>query len=125
MECNKTSIRPAIVTEKMAESSAEQFQNEVLCPILKLQNDLLLAIVKHFLQKRKVKFVGLSRQARLDWIAHSLRHDNRMRGLLLGTVIGHFTMEEWNIFEKDESEFRRRITEMMTKRVQDQVEVLL
>ncbi|MFN7115369.1 MAG: glyoxalase [Saprospiraceae bacterium] len=125
MECNKKSIRPAIVTEKAAESAAEQFQNEVLRPILKLQNDLLLAIVRHFLQKRKVKFASLSKQARLDWIAHSLRHDNRMRGLLLGTVIGQFTPEEWAVFEKDEAEFRRRITEMMTKRLQDQVEGLL
>ncbi len=125
MECNKTSIRPAIVTEKAAESSAKQFQNEVLRPILKLQNDLLLAIVRHFLQKRKVKFASLSKPARLEWIAHSLRQDNRMRDLLLGTVIGHFTIEEWHIFEKDESEFRRRITEMLTKRLQDQVALLI
>lgn len=125
MQCNKTSIRPAIVTEKAAESVAEQFQNEVLRPILKLQNELLLAIVRHFLQERKVKFAGMSKQARLDWIAHSLRHDNRMRGLLLGTIIGHFTMEEWQIYQENEAEMRRRITEMMTKRVQDQVEGLL
>ncbi len=124
MECNKISIRPAIVTEKTAESAAEQFQNEVLRPILKLQNDLLLAIFKHFLVKRKVKFNGMSKEKRLEWIAHSLRQDNRLRGLLLGTVIGHFTIEEWNIFEKDEAEFRRRIFDMMTKRLQDQVETL-
>jgi hypothetical protein len=122
MEDLKKTIRPAIVTEKVAETGSEQFQNEVLRPILKLQNDLLLAIVRHFLQKRKVKFEILSKQARLDWIAHSLRNDLRMRDLLLGTIIGHFTNEEWQVFQSDEAELTRRITEMMTRRIQDSIQ---
>jgi hypothetical protein len=122
MEDLKKTIRPAIVTEKVAETGSEKFQNEVLRPILKLQNDLLLAIVRHFLQKRKVKFEILSKQARLDWIAHSLRNDLRMRDLLLGTIIGHFTNEEWQVFQSDEAELTRRITEMMTRRIQDSIQ---
>lgn len=121
MEDLKKTIRPAIVTEKVAETGSEQFQNEVLRPILKLQNDLLLEIVKHFLQKRKVKWESLSKPARLDWIAHSLRNDLRMRSLLLGAIIGHFTVVEWQVFQLDEAELTRRITEMMTKRLQDQI----
>lgn len=125
MQDLKPSIRPTIDTAREAQSDAEKFQNEVLRPILKMQNDLLLAIFKHFLEKRKVKFAGMSNEQRLDWIAHSLRQDNRLRGILLGTVIGHFTLEEWAIFQSDESEFRKRITEMMTKRLQDQVGLLV
>lgn len=121
----KPSIRPTIDIAKAAQSDAEKFQNEVLRPILKMQNELLLAIFKHFLEKRKVKFAGMPNEQRLDWIAHSLRQDNRLRGILLGTVIGHFTLEEWATFQSDESEFRKRITEMMTKRLQDQVGLLV
>lgn len=125
MDFAKKSIRPVIVTEQIPQSDAEKFQNEVLRPILKLQNELLLEITKHFLQKRKVKFESLSKQTRLDWIAHSLRNDNRMRGLLVGTIIGHFTVEEWHIFRTAEAELTRRITEMMIKRIQDQIGALL
>ncbi len=121
MDWNKKSIRPVIVTGQAVQSEAENFQNEVLRPILKLQNDLLLAIVRHFLQKRKVKWESLSKQARLDWIAHSLRKDLRMRNLLLGTIIGHFTLEEWQIFQSNEAELTRRIIEMMAKRLQEQL----
>jgi hypothetical protein len=125
MDLIKKSIRPEIITEQAAQSNAEQFQNEVLRPILKLQNELLLAIVKHFLQKRKVIFEGLSKKARLDWIAHSLRNDLRMRSLLLGAIIGHFTVEEWQVFQSDEAELTRRIIEMITKRIQDQIDSLI
>lgn len=121
MDWNKKSIRPVIMTEQAAQSDAEKFQNEVLRPILKLQNDLLLAIVRHFLQKRKVKLESLSKQARMDWVAHSLRKDLRMRDLLLGTVIGHFTLEEWQVFQSNEAELTRRVIEMMTKRLQEQL----
>ncbi len=124
MDAIKKTIRPEIVTEQAAQSDVEKFQNEVLRPILKLQNELLLEIVKHFLQKRKVKFESLSKQARLDWIAHSLRNDLRMRGLLLGTIIGHFTIEEWQLFQSNEAELTRRITELMTQRIQSQVDTL-
>ncbi len=121
----RQSIRPTIITEKPAQSSAEQFQNEVLRPILKLQNELLIAIVAHFIQKRKVKWQALSPQARLDWVAHSLRNDLKMRALLLGTIIGHFTLAEWQAFQSDEAELTRRITELMTQRLQDQVALLV
>ncbi len=120
----RQSIRPTIITEKPAQSSAEQFQNEVLRPILKLQNELLIAIVAHFIQKRKVKWQGLSPQARLDWVTHSLRNDLKMRALLFGTIIGHFTLAEWQTFQADEAELTRRITELMTQRLQDQVDTL-
>ena len=41
---DRTSIRPTLTFEKEAESEFEKFQNEVLRPILKLQNDLLIEI---------------------------------------------------------------------------------
>lgn len=124
MNFEKKSIRPEVITEQAAQSEVEKFQNEVLRPILKLQNELLLEITKHFLQKRKVKFESLSKQARLDWIAHSLRNDLRMRGLLLGTIIGHFTVEEWQLFQLNEAELTRRITDLITQRIQSQVDDL-
>ncbi len=121
----RQSIRPRIATEGTAVSEAERFQNAVLRPILKMQNELLIAVFRHFLEKRKIPFQRFSQQQRHEHIAHALRKDNRLRGLALGTVIGHFTPDEYAAFLTDEAELSRRITDMMVQRLQDQAERLL
>lgn len=125
MQNPKQAIRPTIITEREAQGKAEKFQNNVLRPILKMQNELLLAIYKHYLRKRRVKYEGMSKEQRLAWIAQSLQKDNRLRGILLGTVIGHFTIEEWEGYQTDESELKRRIINLMTQRLQSQAGELL
>ncbi len=125
MQDLKLSIRPKIEIEKSAPSVPEHFQNEVLRPILKLQNDLLLAMFHHFLQKRKIKWESLSRQAQLDWIAQSLRSDLKMRNLLCGTIIGHFTIKEWQIFQEHEVALTKRLIGLITKRLQDQIQEIV
>ncbi len=121
----RVALRPKVSTSQSATSEAEQFQNQTLRPILKMQNDLLLNIYRHFLQKRKVKFSGMSVEARMKWIEQSVSKDNRLRGLLLGMVIGHFTPEEFDTFLDMEGEVRRRISKLITQRLQSQVKTLL
>ncbi|MEO0338396.1 MAG: hypothetical protein AAF242_04205 [Bacteroidota bacterium] len=121
----RVTIRPEVSTAKTATSEAEQFQNQVLRPIIKMQNDLLVNIYRHFLLKRKVKFSGMSVEARTKWIEQSVSKDNRLRGLLLGMVIGHFTQEEFQQFLDMEGEVRRRITNLITQRLQSQMKTLL
>ncbi|MEL7117987.1 MAG: glyoxalase [Bacteroidota bacterium] len=125
MTANRLSIRPKIVVEKEASTAMETFQNDVLRPIVKMQNDLLIDIYKHFLRKRKVPFDGMSIKKREQWIAQSLTKDNRLRGIMLGAIIGHFTAEEWSYFQAEESEARRRITSLITQRLQSQQKQLL
>lgn len=125
MEDQRKAIRPAIATEREPISSHEKFQNEVLRPILKMQNELLIAIFRHFMKKRKVKMNGMPKEKRDAWIAHSLSKDNRLRGMLLGTVIGQFTLQEWEGYRQDEGEIRRRITNLLTERLQSQANRLV
>ncbi|MCB9301887.1 MAG: hypothetical protein H6566_14665 [Lewinellaceae bacterium] len=122
MPDTRKSIRPAIAVEKPAETAEESFQNEVLRPILKLQNELLLAIFRHFMEKRKTAFHKMPRLRQLQQIEQSLSKDNSLRKLLLGAVIGQFTPEEYDVFLQQESEATRRIMAMMAQRLQDQVE---
>lgn len=121
----RKAIRPEVITEKEPISAPEKFQNEVLRPIIKMQNDLLVAIFRHFMDKRKVKLNGMSVEKRADWIAHSLRKDNRLRGMMLGAVIGQFTIEEYERYLHDEGEIRRRITNLLSERLQDQAKRLI
>ncbi len=125
MTANRILIRPKVQVEKPAYTEMESFQNDVLRPILKMQNDLIVDIYHHFLLKRKVPFKGMSVEKRKDWIANSLSKDNRLRGILLGSIIGHFTQEEWQFFAKEEGEIRRRITSLITERLQSQMKKLL
>ena len=121
----RVALRPSIPIEKPASSAAEQFQNEVFRPILKMQNELFLKLYKHFLAKRKVRFEAMSLEKRQAWIETSISKDNRLRGLLLGMVIGQFTGEELTQFLEMEGEIRRRISTLITQRLQSQSKALL
>jgi len=125
METSRKDLRPQIATDKEASHPMEQFQNDVLRPILKMQNDLILSIYRHFLHKRKVPFNGMSREKRADWIRTSMSKDNRLRGIMLGLVVGQFVEDELTFFLGNEGEVRRRLTELISQRLQHQVKHLL
>lgn len=124
-EAPRVALRPVIPNLVPAQSAAEQFQNDTLRPILKMQNDLIVELYRHFLFKRKVKFDGMSIEQRKDWISKSISKDNRLRGILLGMVMGQFTRSELDTFIGMEGEARRRIFDLVTQRLQSQMKALL
>lgn len=124
-ESPRLALRPLIPNLAPAQSPAEQFQNDTLRPIIKMQNDLIVQLYRHFLQKRKVKFDGMSIEQRKNWISKSISKDNRLRGILLGMVVGQFTDSELSIFIDMEGEARRRIFDLLTQRLQSQMKALL
>ena len=118
-----TSLRPSIEVniEENLENTPGHFQNTTLRPILKLQNELLLQMFKHYLEKLKGSFFQLSPDKQLDFIANSIRSDLRFRNMLTGVIIGHFTKNEWDVFAKQEQEITRRIADLLIQRLKDQV----
>lgn len=116
--------RPSIPTiiEENSVSRAERFQNQTLRPILKLQHDLLVALFRQYIRKRKNKFYELPTKQRPEYIEHSVRQDLKFKNLLLGTVIGQFTLEEYELFLKEEKELTRRITSLLVQRLQSVME---
>ncbi len=125
MQDPRVALRPEIITDQAAHSSDEQFQNQVLRPIIKMQHPMILDVYRHFLQKRKVPFGGMSIEQRSRWIETSLSKDNRLRGILLGLVVGHFTQDELAFFLEREGESRRRIINLIAQRLQSQMKALL
>ncbi len=121
MQDDRTRIRPEIITEKEATTGEERFQNHSLRPILKMQNDLLVAAFRHFMQKRRVKFDEMQPKQKAEQIEHSLSKDMRLRFLLLGIVIGQFTAEEYATYLSMEKEAVRRIMGMMAERLKNQL----
>jgi hypothetical protein len=61
-ESSLKSLRPDVLTKtiKSEMSSEEYFQNTVLRPIIKFQNDLLIAVFLQFCRKYKNVFFDLS-----------------------------------------------------------------
>lgn len=115
-------LRPEIpsISQADATTSAEQFQNRTLRPILKFQNELLCAIFRAYLDKRKGAFFKLSKVAKLNYVSQSVRKDHKFKQLLIGTIIGQLTQEEWLLYQKEEKAINRRISDLLVQRLQDQ-----
>jgi len=117
---SKTSIRPTIIFEKEAEGEFERFQNEVLRPILKMQNDLLLEIFKTYVGKRKGTFDKLSEKEKAIYIDQSVRKDMKFKHYLEGIISGMFTLDEYARFMENEEELTKRMMNLLVQRLQSQ-----
>lgn len=116
-------LRPEIAGLKHGAtiSDMEAFQNEVLRPILKFQNDVLLNIFKNHLKKQTVDFTKMDTNSRLLYVQNVIQKDLGLRNVLIGIVLGMLTKEEVDTYYMNESEYRRRISKMVIERLADQM----
>lgn len=105
-------------------SSQEFFQNNTLRPILKLQNDMILALFRHYVEKHKGVFYELSPERKMDYIESAIHKDMKFRNILKGLVLGQFTLEEYRTYSADSSAINKRILSMIKERLKSQVQLL-
>lgn len=118
-------LRGATLGEINSQTSDEElFQNQTLRPILKLQNDLYIEILKKYIVKNKTPFIQFSVDKKLIYIANTLLNDNKFRNLLIGTTIGLLQIDEFRVYSKNTSEFNKRIITMLIERLKSQVQLL-
>jgi hypothetical protein len=119
-------MRPDLGQARMHDqmSSQEFFQNNTLRPILKLQNDLILALFRHYVEKHKGVFYELSPERKMDYIESAIHKDMKFRNILKGLVLGQFTLEEYRAYSADSSAINKRILSMIKERLKSQVQVL-
>lgn len=110
-----------VLTEQT--SSEETFQNAVLRPILKLQNDLFLEVFKNYVAKYKNEFYSFSTDKKLAYIENSIHKDIKFRNSLKGIVIGLFTVEEYKTYIENSSQLNKRMMNLLIQRLQDQVQL--
>jgi len=119
------SIRPiissALVTENMSED--ERFQNKTLRPIIKLQNDLFLAVFKNYIKKYKNVFYNLSLENKMIYIDNAVQKNIKFRNSLKGMVIGQFTTNEYETYVQNSSALNKRIMNIILERLKDQVQL--
>lgn len=119
-------IRPNIDTidKSLKTKDVEVFQNNVLRPILKFQNDLLFQIFIDYANQYKGVFFKLSDHEKLSYIQQALSTNQRLRSLILGTIVGLFAVEDFGFYKLNSSALNKRIITMTIQRLQSQLDYL-
>jgi hypothetical protein len=99
------------------------FQNQVLRPILKLQNDLFVASFNNHLGKNRIDFNAFSVEKKLTTIENAIQKDIKFRNALKGMIIALFTIDEYAQYIKNSSSLNKRMMGMLIERLKSQVQL--
>jgi len=120
------SLRPDVLTKtiKSEMSSEEYFQNMVLRPIIKFQNDLLIAVFLQFCRKYKNVFFDLSTEKKILYIESAITKDSKLRTSFRDMIIGLFSVEEYSEYLVNASALNKRMTGIVKERLISHVQLL-
>ena len=117
-------FRTATIGSVGAQSSAEeQFQNQVLRPILKLQNELFIASFKNYIAKNKGDFANFTLDKKNAFVENSIQKDTKYRNTLKGMIVGLFTIEEYLLYANNTSNLNKRMMSMLQERIKSQLQL--
>lgn len=119
------SIRPEITSAKIKDnmSADEHFQNLVLRPIIKLQNELIIEVFRNYIVKHKSVFYKLSLQKRMDYIENAIQKNMKFRNSLKGMIIGLFTVEEYLTYIENSSALNKRMMSIVKERLLSNIQL--
>lgn len=117
----RPSIPGAVIRPGMG--ADERFQNQTLRPIIKFQNELLLAVFGNYIRKHKNTYQTLNKEGRQLYIENAIQRDIKFRNALKGMVIGQFTLEEYDFYIQNSSALNKRMMNMVIERLKDQMQV--
>ena len=104
-------------------SNDEAFQNKTLRPIIKMQNDLFVAVFKNYISKRKNVFYELTLQKQMAYIENAIHKDMKFRNSLKGMVIGQFTIEEYELYIINSSALNKRMMNIVKERLLSSIQL--
>jgi|TARA_B110000116_G_scaffold221819_1_gene200451 hypothetical protein len=102
-------------------TEVEKFQNEVLRPIIKMQHPLLILFFDNYVEKRKIDFTSLSEEKKKNKIKSIFDKDINFKNLILGLIVGHFSVDEYLYYTQNPSEFNKRVLQMIIQRLQNSI----
>ncbi|OHT44111.1 glyoxalase [Flavobacterium tructae] len=107
-----------------AQSSADElFQNQTIRPILKLQNDLFVAVFINYVNKNKADFYSYTVEKKLQTIENSIQKDIKFRNSLKGIVMALFTLEEYETYIQNSSSLNKRMMNLLIDRLKSQMQL--
>jgi len=120
------SILPIVIYDKSLDSNEiESFQNSVIRPILKFQNQLLNELVLERVNNLNARFKLLSNEEQQAFILSIVKKDIALRNQLIGIVLAFFNQDEFKVYSLYNKELSKRIVEMIVQRVLDQYKYFL
>ena len=102
-------------------SDEEQFQNQVIRPILKFQNELFIKLFLSNCKTYKINFTEFNSEEKHDYINHMFKKDFKLRASFIGTIIALFTLEEFEKYSVNRQLYNKRIIQMLTERLKNQM----
>lgn len=116
-------LRPIIDADATdADGTVSRFLHATLRPVLKLQNDLLLAVVADFVQDHHITLRPTDHHHQLTEL---LNRNTKLRYTIVGLITGQFTAAEYAFYRQQRPELNRRLLEMALRRVLDQAAEIL
>ncbi len=105
-------------------SETELFQNNVLRPVLKLQNDIFMQVFRDYAVRKISDFSSLKNEQKINFTEQSLQKDIALKNTFIGIAIGMLTPEEITVYLSDSKSFNKRIITMLSERIKSQIEAL-
>jgi len=102
-------------------TDAEDFQNKVLRPAIKMQSELLLAHLNAKLVALKVDLKKLDLVKQRATLTDLLTKNQSFKQEIIGMVIGQFDLDEYENYSHMPKEINRRITQIVLNRCLDQL----
>ncbi|WP_412062035.1 hypothetical protein [Rubrivirga sp. IMCC45206] len=116
-------LRPTI-SAGPADTPAEAFLHRTLRPVLKLQNDALLAVVADTVRRQVPGFAAFDPADQRARLAQRMKQDARLGRVVLGLVLGVLTADERAFALANDAEVRRRIAMLAAERVVSQTDAV-
>ncbi len=117
------SIRPELNLIS-ASGDIELFQNSVLRPILKFQNEFLLATARQYIKKYHKSFNALKKVNQESILVQASKQDPEFRSFVVWPVVGMMTTTELDFYHQHRGELNKRISTMALQRILSQMERL-
>lgn len=105
-------------------SETELFQNNVLRPVLKLQNDIFIQIFREYAVRKISDFSSLKNEQKINFTEQSLQKDSALKNTYIGMTVGMLTPEEITVYLSDSKSFNKRIINMLFERIKSQIDVV-
>ena len=120
---DKTDLRPQLDLPALeATTPEEQFQNQILRPILKLQNELYLALFAAYALRQHQDFPKATPAQKRNFVTDSLQKDAALKNTFIGITIGMLTPQELEVYLQHSRNYNRRITTMIAERIVSQLQ---
>ncbi len=127
MDTRNTSIKhilPTIEFIRETDSENEAFQNNVLRPISKFQNELIIQNFEIALLENKIEFHKLKHHLKVAKVHDLFKSNIQFKQFNLGFIVAYFTTDDFLFYTQNKKEVNKRIIALLIERICSQIETI-